>query len=87
MNNVFVYGVNTVNVGDDLFMRILFERYPNTRMIIYASNVYSSLFRDYKNVVIVSDTECVVKRLIRISHILHIPLHYPQSICHRYEYN
>ena len=73
MNNVFVYGVNTVNVGDDLFMRILFERYPNTRMIIYASNVYSSLFRDYKNVVIVSDTESVVKRLIRVSHILHIP--------------
>lgn len=73
MKNVFVYGINTVNVGDDLFMRILFERYPNTRMIMYASNVYSALFKDYHNVVIVSETESVVKRLIRVSHILQIP--------------
>lgn len=73
MKNVFVYGVNTVNVGDDLFMRILFERYPKTRMIMYASNVYTSLFKDYQNVVIISETESVVKRLIRVSHILHIP--------------
>lgn len=33
---VFLYGINTINLGDDLFFKIVLERYPNTEFVFIA---------------------------------------------------
>lgn len=73
MKSIFVYSITTLNVGDDLFMKILFERYPTTRMVLYAPENYKTLFENYRNVIIVNESDKRVNRLIKISRLLHLP--------------
>src|SRR5690606_11653244 len=45
------------NLGDDLFIKILCERYPETRFILYAQSEYKNSFNDVKNITVIpSDT-------------------------------
>lgn len=53
MKKVMVYAYTNFNLGDDLFLKILFERYPNTAFILIAPNKYKEIF-NYKNVKIYS---------------------------------
>lgn len=73
MKSIFVSGIHTVNVGDDLFFHILFNRYPNTRMIIYAPFVYKSIFKTFNNVIVLSKEDKPITKLIKFSRLLHIP--------------
>lgn len=50
MKKILVYAYNEVNLGDDLFLKILFDRYPNVEWIVPNSKkTYKKIFR-YKNV-------------------------------------
>lgn len=51
---VLVYGYKKINFGDDLFFSILFKRYPDTLFLFPAVKEYSCIFKDYKNVKVIS---------------------------------
>ncbi len=44
-----VHGFFTFNLGDDLFLKILIERYPETLFYIYAPKGYKKLFKMSRN--------------------------------------
>lgn len=46
---VFVKLFAAKNLGDDLFLKILLERYPDVEFILVADKSYQTIFRDYKN--------------------------------------
>ena len=46
MKKIKVYAYTRQNLGDDLFIKILCERYPNTQFVLYAPNVYKDIFKD-----------------------------------------
>lgn len=73
MKNVLLYGVHSVNLGDDLFFKIIIERYKTTRFILHAPVVYRSIFKNYENCEVVSNSDLTIKHLGNISKILHLP--------------
>ena len=51
MKNILVTAYTSFNVGDDLFLKILFERYPDHQFILFTSETrYISHLKQYKNV-------------------------------------
>jgi len=50
MKKVMVYAYTTFNLGDDLFIKILCERYPKTRFILYAPKGYKLCFKEINNI-------------------------------------
>lgn len=57
MKKILVNGYFGVNLGDDLFFKILFDRFPNTDFILYSNyyspqnyEIYKKIFKKYKNV-------------------------------------
>ena len=51
MKNILVTAYTSFNVGDDLFLKILFERYPNHQFILFTSETrYISHLKQYENV-------------------------------------
>lgn len=51
MKKVLIYAYLACNVGDDLFLKVLFERYSNIKFIIITRNMkYRKLLKKYKNV-------------------------------------
>lgn len=73
MKNVLLYGVLSVNLGDDLFFKIILERYPQTRFIIFAPEVYKSILSNYPNCVVVSKSDSVIKIISRFLDFVHLP--------------
>lgn len=55
MNKVFIYAYMQFNVGDDLFIKSLIERYPNVKFYIEADLKYICVFKKYKNLKIISN--------------------------------
>lgn len=56
-----IYAYANFNLGDDLFIKILCERYPNTEFILYAPKSYKKLFEDLKNLRIFPSDNFVVR--------------------------
>ncbi|WP_294184185.1 polysaccharide pyruvyl transferase family protein [uncultured Clostridium sp.] len=51
MKKVLVCAYLEFNLGDDLFLKIIFEKYPNVNFVIFnCDKKYKKLFRNYKNV-------------------------------------
>lgn len=50
MKKVMVKAYTQFNLGDDLFIKILCERYPRTKFILYAPKRYKSTFGKMKNI-------------------------------------
>jgi colanic acid/amylovoran biosynthesis protein len=51
MKRVLVCAYFAVNTGDDLFLKVLFDRYPNVEWdLLTANRNYIKIFKDYKNV-------------------------------------
>ena len=70
---IFVHGIYTVNVGDDLFLRMLASRYPTTKMVMYAPERYKQFLGCYSNCIVYSDSDASIRRLLVISKIFHLP--------------
>lgn len=74
IKRVYLYGVHSVNLGDDLFFKILFERYPNTRFIMTANDIYKKMFKHHNNVIVLSNSSSIMKLIKGMSSLLHLPL-------------
>ncbi|MEK5234326.1 polysaccharide pyruvyl transferase family protein [Paenibacillus sp. FSL L8-0470] len=49
MKKMMVSAYTEFNLGDDLFIKVLCERYPDTRFMIIAPRLYKLVFKDIKN--------------------------------------
>lgn len=49
MKKVLIYAYNRLNLGDDLFIKILCERYKKTQFIMLCDRKYSIAFKDIEN--------------------------------------
>ncbi len=49
MKKVMILAYTKLNLGDDLFIKVLCDRYKNTQFIIYAPSDYKYAFKDIKN--------------------------------------
>ncbi|GGN66891.1 polysaccharide pyruvyl transferase family protein [Oceanobacillus indicireducens] len=45
MKKVMVYAYTKLNLGDDLFLKILFDRYPETNFVLVAREKYQEVFK------------------------------------------
>jgi len=52
---IFVKLFAALNLGDDLFLKILLERYPDTEFVISAPEVYKIVFNRYENLKVIQD--------------------------------
>ena len=55
MNQVFIHAYLQGNLGDDLFVRLLCQRYPNTKFCILSHPDYKEKFKDIENCKIYSE--------------------------------
>lgn len=55
MNKVYVKLFSALNLGDDLFLKILLERYPNTTFTLVANKYYNEVFKEYNNLTVKND--------------------------------
>ncbi|ASA25196.1 polysaccharide pyruvyl transferase family protein [Paenibacillus donghaensis] len=49
MKKLMIYAYTEFNLGDDLFIKVLCERYPDTRFMLIAPGLYKQAFRELKN--------------------------------------
>lgn len=61
MKNVFIHAYAAGNLGDDLLIRILCERYPAVRFKICADESYKERFRDISNLAVYSPSDMIVR--------------------------
>lgn len=72
MKKVLVSGFMAKNFGDDLFFKILFDRYKTDNVIWYLDTGYSSysdIFKEYKNVNILNSFFHKVLRKLKLQHL------------------
>lgn len=62
MNKIFVHAYLAGNLGDDLLVRILCTRYPNTQFRMIASPDYKERFSDMSNVKVYSPGDSEIDR-------------------------
>lgn len=60
---IFTAGYFMNNLGDDLFLKILLEKYPNCKFVIIAGHNYKNKF-PHKNLIIIN-TDSLLIRSIR----------------------
>ncbi|WP_243495812.1 polysaccharide pyruvyl transferase family protein [Priestia aryabhattai] len=51
MKRVMIYAYTQFNLGDDLFIKVLCERYPKTNFVLYAPRRYKVTFKEIKNII------------------------------------
>lgn len=54
MKKVFLEGYWASNLGDDLFVKVIAERYPHVKFYLFANNKYKNTFINYRNIKVVS---------------------------------
>lgn len=77
------------NLGDDLFLHILFSTYPRIQFGLMASESYREFIANYENVTLVPLPErCLVERIIcKLENIVRVSLFSPQIVLrHREKY-
>lgn len=58
-----VHAVTKINLGDDLFLDILFKRYPNTTFVLYVRKKYHPFYKKYPNTKVYSSTNIINRGL------------------------
>lgn len=54
MKKIILYAYGEFNLGDDLFIKVLLERYPYTQFIFYAHEEYKKALKRYKNIKVIN---------------------------------
>ncbi|PHD75783.1 hypothetical protein COF64_11410 [Bacillus sp. AFS043905] len=72
MKKVMVYAYTNFNLGDDLFIKILCERYPNTKFILSAPSEYKTLFKKVNNISCFPSDQVIVRGINYIARKLKI---------------
>lgn len=63
MKKVMIYAYTQFNLGDDLFIKILCERYPDTTFMLYAPSGYKQTFKELANIRIIPSEKLIFKGL------------------------
>ena len=63
MKKIMVYAYTKVNLGDDLFIKILCDRYPNAKFRICAPSQYKDIFKNTKNLRCYSSESFLVRSI------------------------
>lgn len=58
---VMIYAYANFNLGDDLFIKILCERYPNTQFLLYAPSEYKDTLENIGNISIFSSNKLLYR--------------------------
>ncbi|MEI3598482.1 MULTISPECIES: polysaccharide pyruvyl transferase family protein [unclassified Oceanobacillus] len=61
MKKVMLYAYSGINLGDDLFIKILCERYPNTKFVLFAPRKYKELTSSLGNLHIVPSDSYIIR--------------------------
>jgi colanic acid/amylovoran biosynthesis protein len=61
MKKIMVYVYTTFNLGDDLFIKVLSERYPKTNFVLFAPKEYKRLFSEASNITIITSDSLVIR--------------------------
>lgn len=73
VNNVYVSAYFNRNLGDDLFVHLLINRYPNINFCIYGAPKSIKIFSAYPNVKITSTLKWYTSRLLHKARIIKKP--------------
>ncbi len=81
MKRVFLYAYDKVNLGDDLFIRFIAERYPDTIFYLWSNRINKDNFSDQKNLKIIDSENCFINivKLIRPSLVHRIKAYYEKK--------
>lgn len=60
MKKILLYAYGEFNLGDDLFIKVLLERYPDTQFIFYAHKEYKQALKHYKNIKVISKDSFII---------------------------
>lgn len=60
MKKIILYAYGEFNLGDDLFIKLLLERYPNTQFVFYAHEAYKKALASYKNIKVINKDNFIV---------------------------
>lgn len=74
MEKYMVSGYWRNNLGDDLFLKILCERFPNSTFYTHIDKEFKSSFSDIKNLKLISSSNVVYKVLNKLLNFLNVPL-------------
>lgn len=61
MKKVMIYAYTYFNLGDDLFIKVLCERYPHVKFYIFAPKPYKDTFKDLPNLTIYPSNSFVIR--------------------------
>lgn len=61
MKTVMIYAYTRFNFGDDLFIKMLVDRYPRTKFKLYTYPEYKQIFEEYKNLTVYSNANIFAK--------------------------
>lgn len=61
MKKVMVYAYTNLNFGDDLFIKILLERYPDVEFKLYTYPCYKEVFAEHGNLRVCSNANIIAK--------------------------
>jgi colanic acid/amylovoran biosynthesis protein len=61
LKKVMIHAYANFNLGDDLFIKVLCERYPNTQFTLYAPQQYKITFQNIENINIIPNDTLIVR--------------------------
>lgn len=81
MKKVFLYAYDKVNLGDDLFITSIIERYSSVKFYMWSNGTNKALFSDHKNLCVIDNESTVMNFIknIRSSLIYRIKAHYEKK--------
>lgn len=80
---VMVYAYTAFNLGDDLFIKVLCERYPDTKFLLYAPKDYKINFKNMKNLKIIAFDSFAIRAINYIFRKLKLNLSFRDLIAKR----
>lgn len=66
MKKIMLYAYGEFNLGDDLFIKVILERYPHTNFIFYAHEKYKETLKDYKNIKVINKDNWIINKVKKI---------------------
>lgn len=66
MKKAFLYAYDKVNLGDDLFIRTIVERYPYVKFYFWSNKENQKIFREHKNLKVVNQNTLFLNLIRKI---------------------
>ena len=66
MKKIFLYAYDHVNLGDDLFIETIVNRYPDTEFYFWTDNENKKVFQEQMNLKIIDQDSGKIKLLNKI---------------------